>query len=68
MSRQEQINKIRSFLGWFEDNFADESYLMEEIVDDVVREKWISYLDHPEYLAVCEAVNDLEEDLANHGS
>ena len=66
MSKQEQINKIRCFLGWFEDNFADEEYLIEEdLPDGTIGEKWISYLDHPEYLGACEALNELENNLTN---
>lgn len=61
MPKQEAINKVRNFLGWFEDNFAEEKYLDEiELPDGRIAEKWISYLDHPEYLAACEALNKLE--------
>jgi hypothetical protein len=66
MTKQEQINKIRCFLGWFEDNFFDEKYLMEEdLPDGTIKDKWISYLDHPEYLGACEALNELENILTN---
>lgn len=66
MSSQDQINKIRRFIGWFEDNFADEEYLInEEGEDGIIAERWISYLDHPEYLGACDALDSLQKDLTN---
>lgn len=63
---KDQISKIRCFLGWFEDNFADESCLMEiDGPGDTIEEEWISCLDHPEYLAACEAIDKLEKQFDN---
>lgn len=64
-----ELKKIRLFLGWFEDNFGDEKYLMEEYnpQDDTIDERWISYLDHPEYLAACEALDELENKMVKAG-
>ena len=61
MNKQDAIKALRCFLGWFEDNFADESYIMEEDgPGDTINEKWISYLDHPDYIAACKALDALE--------
>lgn len=60
------ISKIRCFLGWFEDNFSEEKYLDQiELPDGRIAEKWISYLDHPEYLGACKALDELENNLTN---
>ena len=63
MNKQEAIKSLRSFLGWFEDNFFDESYLVDDdtVEGDTIKEKWISYLDYPDYLRACEALDSLEK-------
>ena len=61
MTKQDAITQLRGFINWFENNHGDEDFLTEQPDEnDVIQEKWISYLELPEYLAACEALNALE--------
>jgi len=62
MDKQEAIEALQGFIGWFEDNFGEESFLMEvDGPDDTIREEWVSYFELPEYIGACKALDALSK-------
>ena len=63
---QQDIDKLRSFVRWFENNFADEMYCKNtENEDGTLNEVWILYIELPEYLGAVETLEKLENRLTS---
>lgn len=55
MTKPEIIQRLRAFIGWFEDNFTDEEWLDDD-------ETWRPYIEIPVYLDALDALEELEKE------
>jgi hypothetical protein len=62
---KQNIEKLRTFLQWFTDNFGEEEYLTTpEDPDGTLREVWVPYTELPEYTEAENALREIANSLA----